>query len=240
MEAEKILIIEDDLEVIDLLGTLVGQAGFEFDSMTDGLSGVQAATNNDYRLVLLDNGLPKLEGIEVCKQIRSAKPSLPVIMLTSNSDELHKVLMLELGADDYVTKPFSPSELKARIKAVLRRCSGSTETNTNDTALQIGQMKIDLERRQVWVNEQEVVLTFHEFEILAVLASRPGRPFSRDAIIEELHGNAPESYLTGMSTHITRIRAKLEPDPKNPIYILTVRGLGYKLADKSETEHDQS
>lgn len=239
-KTEKILIIEDDYAVIDLLKTLIEQAGFESDSATDGQSGVEKALGNEYRLVMLDNGLSKLEGIEVCKRIKQGKPQLPIIMLTSNNDELHKVLMLELGADDYVTKPFSPLELKARIKAVLRRTAPGGQSTPCEQIVEVGKLKIDLAKRQLWLDGEEIHLTFHEFEILAVLAQKPGHPFSRDSILEALHGNAPESYISGMSSHITRIRAKVEPDQKNPRYILTVRGLGYKLADRELDELEQS
>lgn len=226
--SQRILTIEDNDDIVESLRVLTEELGFELDRASTGPEGLKMAVENKYVCVLLDVMLPGMEGTEVCRQIRKQRDDLPIIMLTSKADDLHKILGLELGADDYVTKPFNQLELKARIKAVLRRMERGS---TKEEILTFGPITIDAGRRQVQKNGQPVELTALQFDMLAILAGRAGRPVSREELSSELFGYDVSGFDQSLSVHISRIRAKLEDDPANPKFILTARGVGYTFAE---------
>lgn len=234
---EKILIVEDDSDIIDLIEIHLNDLGYDLDRAEDGETGLNMIRENDYALVILDLMLPKLDGLEVCKRAREADKQLPIVMLTSKSEELDKVLGLELGADDYITKPFSVRELTARIKALLRR-AGNTPDAETDTPKQLsyGHLSIDLENRKVLGNGDRIDLTAKEFELLALLAAHPGRTYSRDELLDLIWGVQFSGYEHTVNSHISRLRSKIEPDPSNPVYILRVWGVGYRFAETEEIE----
>lgn len=234
------LIIEDDSNIIELVGLEVTDIGYQLDYAEDGVRGVEMALANEYAFVLLDIMLPGIEGVEVLKQIREVNKRLPVIMLTARKDDVSKVMLLELGADDFISKPFNPLELKARIKAVLRRSESQVDSAESQSdggvvgpetrgTLHVGDLEIDLDKRQVKVKGQAVELTPMEFRILSLLASRPDRPYSKSEITSYALGYQTDGYDKSVSSHINRLRRKLEPDMNKPIYIMTARGHGYYL-----------
>ena len=224
---KKMLLIEDDPEIVSIVKEHVAEIGFEGFSESNGETGLNRALDESFDFIILDLQLPGLDGIEICKTLRKAKPDLPIIMLTSKADEIHRVLGLELGADDYITKPFSPAELKARIKAVVRRITPSTKSEK----LVFGELSIDLAKRKIWRDKEEIELTSLQFDIVALLASQPGRPISRDELNRGVFGYEVAGFEQSISTHMSRIRSKIEPDPANPKWLKTVRGVGYCFAD---------
>lgn len=228
---ETVLIVEDDADIVIALSLLVQDLGFAVETATDGMRGLELALEKDYVLMLLDLMLPKLEGVEVCKRVRAVKKFLPIIALTSVNEELSKVLLLELGADDYITKPFSNRELKARIKTVLRRTQAVPSAPEAVTKVTYRELTIELELRRVYIRGALVDLTASEFDLLALLASRPGQPFSREAINESLYGYSIDGYDDSLNSRINRLRGKLELDRQNPEYLITVRGIGYRLGE---------
>jgi len=222
---EKALIIDDDFDLVELLKTHVEYIGFDVDVSYDGETGLEKALGGEYSFILLDYVLPGLEGVEVCKRIRAENSDMAIIMVTSKTDYLNKVLLLELGADDYITKPFNIMELKARIKAVLRRTAGQKRHLEQEReALSFKGLCIDFEKRKVMLHERVVEFTTREFDLLAILSSHPGKPFTREQLNEELYGYQVQGYERSINTHINRIRAKIEPKPEQPIFIHTVRG----------------
>lgn len=229
----KALLIEDDDALYPVVEALTTQLGYRLEHHLDGRQGLKAALTQDYSFIICDYHLPGLDGLEICKQLRSEKKEIPFIMLTSQDDELSKVLLLECGADDYIVKPFSSAELKARIKAVLRRSEGSQKQDKEFDTITIGELQLDMSRRLVWMAGEEIHLTFLEFEILATLASRPGHVFSRGQILESLNSFSTEDYERGLTVHITRIRGKLGGKARSQ-YLMTVRGVGYRLISPSE------
>jgi two-component system, OmpR family, alkaline phosphatase synthesis response regulator PhoP len=196
----------------------------------DGRSALQAIRTRQPDLVVLDLGLPQVDGLEVTRSVREGS-SLPIIMLTARDDELDKLLGLELGADDYLTKPFSPRELVARVRAVLRRVAGATEPAA-DEIVRAGDLTLDVARMRADLAGRSVELTATEFALLLTLARQPGRIFTRSQLLDAVHGVAFESYERAIDTHIKNIRRKLEPDPRRPTNILTVYGVGYRFADE--------
>ena len=228
---EKALIVDDDRDLVQSLKKLVLDLGYEPETAYNGAEGLEKGLANDYSLVLLDLDLPELEGTEVCRKLRESKKDVPIIMLTANGDETHTVLLLELGADDYVTKPFRNMELKARIKAVLRRSSRFSEYQGTE-ALRCKDLLIDFDKRRVFRNEEPIELTAREFDILSILARRAGKPLSRDEINEQFYGADVAFYDKSITVHIARLRAKIEPDPDKPVFILTARGVGYYFTDE--------
>ena len=226
--SQKILTIEDNDDIVETLKVLAEEMGYGLERAATGPDGLKLALENKYVCVLLDVMLPGMEGTEVCRQIRKQREDLPIIMLTSKADDLHKILGLELGADDYVTKPFNQLELKARIKAVLRR---TDRTQKPQEILTLGPITIDLGRRQVLKNGQPVELTALQFDMVAILANKAGRPVSREELSSELFGYDVSGFDQSLSVHISRIRARLEDDPANPKLILTARGVGYTFAE---------
>jgi DNA-binding response OmpR family regulator len=199
---------------------------------------VEKALTNEYLMIILDLMLPELDGLEVCKRIREATKSLPILMLTAKSEEFDKVLGLELGADDYITKPFSIRELMARIKALLRRVDAVKEEVTagQQEEIVLGALTINLDKRKVTLNTEKVELTAKEFDLLALFASNPGRVYSRQALLNLVWGYQFEGYDHTVNSHINRLRAKLESNPSQPKFITTVWGVGYRFVEPEDLE----
>jgi two-component system alkaline phosphatase synthesis response regulator PhoP len=222
-----VLVVDDEPRIVDLARDYLEHAGFAVITAGDGKSAVTTVGGRHPDLVVLDLGLPGMDGLDVMRAIRR-ESEIPVVMLTARDDEVDKLLGLELGADDYITKPFSPRELVARVRAVLRR----TERRPDSTdQIRVSGVSIDIPRMRVDVDGRSVELTATEFEILTTLARQPGRIFTRAQLLDAVHGVAFESYERAIDTHVKNIRRKLEPDPRRPRYLLTAYGVGYRFAD---------
>ena len=222
----RILIVDDEPKIIRLVADYLGAAGFEVTTAGSGDEALMRARTERPDLVVLDLGLPGLDGLDVTRELRR-DGELPIIMLTARDDETDRIIGLELGADDYVTKPFSPRELVARVRAVLRRHTGSAHGET----LRAGDLEMDLPRMRLTRGTAAIDLTATEFSLLAAMARHPGRVFTRSQLLDAIHGVAFESYERAIDAHVKNIRRKLEPDPRTPRYLLTVYGVGYRLAD---------
>ncbi len=227
-----ILVIEDDRDIAELIALHLRDEGFAVTLQHDGNSGLQQALSGHYDLLVLDLMLPGRDGLTICKEIRRQERYLPVLMLTARSSELDRVLGLELGADDYLTKPFSIRELVARVKAILRRQAALAPTASTPPTLDCGDLHLDTERRLVTVHDRPVELTAREFELLLHFARHPGRVFSRAQLLDQVWGYGHEGYEHTVNSHINRLRAKIEQDPARPRYVLTVWGVGYKFAEQ--------
>ena len=223
----KILIVEDEESVLDPLELLLTKEGFSIETARDGKEALEQFAKTNPDLILLDLMLPEISGTEVCRQIR-LKSQVPIIMLTAKDTEVDKVVGLELGADDYVVKPYSKAELVARIKAVLRR-QGSDTTNEPSGSISAGPVVIDVERHQVSINDQLISLPLKEFELLEFLVRNSGRVLTRTQLIDRVWGSDYFGDTKTLDVHVKRLRAKIEKDPANPVYIQTIRGLGYKF-----------
>ncbi|MCC7494858.1 MAG: response regulator transcription factor [Fimbriimonadaceae bacterium] len=226
--ADKIMVVEDDPAIQRSLAALLGAEGYEVVVTADGAEAVQLATAAAPQLILLDVVLPGLNGLQVCQQLR-ARIYTPIIMLTAKSDELDKVLGLEMGADDYVTKPFSPRELLARVRAHLRRSTLYEGKSAEDGPLTVGAITIDEAAREVTVAGKVVQLTPKEFDLLLVLAASAGRVLARDDLLERVWGESLYLDSRTLDVHIRRLRLKIEPEPSAPQFIVTVPGVGYKM-----------
>jgi len=237
---KKILVIEDDKDLSQLLGVHLQDLFLDFDLAHDGNTGLAKAQANHYGLIILDLVLPGIGGLEICREIRSQPHYTPVIMLTSKSTELDRILGLEIGADDYVTKPFSIRELMARVKAVLRRTARMEDNSTEDAATVIkqGKMVISPNRRTTTVNGKVVELTAKEFDLLLTFARHPGRVYSRSQLLDIVWGYHHDGYEHTVNSHINRLRAKIEKNPSQPVYIKTVWGVGYKFSENIEEAND--
>lgn len=223
------LIIEDDLRIAELLAIHLKDINIGVQSERDGLDGLQQAINNRFDIILLDLMLPTIDGIEICKKVRAAKVNTPIIMITSKSEEIDRVIGLETGADDYIVKPFSVREFQARVKAVLRRSlSESANHNTSDK-FQYDKLIIDIEKRICTKNQMRIDLAPKEFDLLALLASNPGKSFNRQSILNLVWGYEFEGFQHTVNSHINRIRAKIEDDMAKPNYIITTWGYGYRF-----------
>ncbi|WP_299317055.1 response regulator transcription factor [uncultured Maribacter sp.] len=228
---KRILIIEDDPEIIKLLELHLSDVSYETTMAMEGNEGLRLALENNYELILLDLTLPGLDGVEICRNLRATK-NTPVIMLTAKSEEIDRVLGLEIGADDYMTKPFSIRELLARIKAVLRR-SNKIEEKQEDTSIILAEgLKIDIDKRKVVLGDYKIELSPKEFELLVLMASNPGRNYTRTELLNIIWGYNFEGYEHTVNSHINRLRAKIESDMANPNYILTTWGVGYKFNEE--------
>ena len=226
-----ILIVDDEPKIAALARDYLEHAGFAVITAATGRTALETIRRQRPDLVVLDLGLPELDGLDVTREIRRDS-SLPIVMLTARDDELDKLLGLELGADDYLTKPFSPRELVARVKAVLRRVDRPGPGSRGDgEIIRAGELVLDPPRMRAELGDRQVELTPTEFQLLATLAAQPGRIFTRSQLLDAVHGVAFESYERAIDTHIKNIRRKLEPDPRRPVYIVTVYGVGYRLAD---------
>lgn len=226
MANAKVLIIDDEVAIINLVSAYLKPEGYEVYTATEGPSGLQAARAYKPDLIVLDVMLPGMDGVEVLTRLRR-ESDVYVILLTAKTEETDKIVGLSVGADDYVTKPFSPREVVARVKAVLRR----GQTPPAAAVLRVGALTLDRERREVALRGVPVELTPTEFELLATLMAAPGRVFSRAALLEAAQGVAFEAYERTVDAHIKNLRRKIEPDPADPQYIVTVRGAGYRLEE---------
>ncbi len=226
----KIAIIEDDHNISNLISIVLSELGLPCDQFHNGWVGHDAVLSHEYTLLVLDVHLPGLNGWEICKKVRAFKPKMPIIMLTSNSEDEDKVNGLELGADDYLTKPFNNRELLARVKALLRRAElGMTAKEKSKELIRIGELVLDLTENTLYRAGQEIPLTTKEFEILHLLMSQAGRNFSRQDILERVWGDNFEGLEHTVNSNINRLRMKIEQDPPNPKYLLTLWGKGYKF-----------
>jgi two-component system response regulator RegX3 len=223
----KILVVEDEASFSEALEFLLGKEGFSVVTADNGATALKKFDQGGIDLVLLDLMIPEVSGTEVCRQIR-AKSRVPIIMLTAKDSEVDKVVGLEIGADDYVTKPYSSRELVARIRAVLRRNAGDSLENENGV-LSVGPVRMDVERHQVYVNETATPFPLKEFELLEFLMRNAGRVLTRMQLIDRVWGSDYVGDTKTLDVHIKRLRAKIETDPANPTLIQTVRGLGYKM-----------
>ena len=230
--AQKILLIEDNRDYAKILSLNLRDEGWAVEVVHDGAAGLQAAETAAPDLIILDLMLPEVEGLEVCRRLRAHPPYTPIIMLTAKSTELDRVLGLEMGADDYIVKPCSLHELLARIRAIFRRVEMLAQPKAEAAACRtIGDMTIDAEKRSVAVGGRSVELTAREFDLLAHFAGHPGRVFTRAELLHQVWGYGHQGYEHTVNTHINRLRAKIEQDPSEPRYILTVWGVGYKFTE---------
>jgi len=235
---KKVLIIEDDPDIGDLLELHLKDLDLNLDRAEDGENGLQKALDSDYELVILDVMLPKLNGMDVCKKIREQKKSMPILMLTAKSEEFDKVLGLELGADDYMTKPFSIRELVARIKAIIRRVNAVIEEQISSDLVEInfGWLNVNMEKRRVLLDGENIELTAKEFDLLALFAANPGKAYTRENLLNIVWGYQFTGYEHTVNSHINRLRSKVEKDPAKPKFIKTVWGVGYKFAEHEDFE----
>jgi DNA-binding response OmpR family regulator len=230
-DSSTILLVDDEDSVQKLLAYPLEREGFRVLQARDGEEALACFAAEHVDLVVLDLMLPKLDGLEVCKRLR-ASSEVPIIMLTARDDELDKVLGLELGADDYITKPFSIREFRSRVRALLRRAAVTRAPGEPEESISADGLEIDLGRRSVTVSGRPVRLTYVEFELLGTLAAHPGRVYSRRMLLEALWGAADYREPRTIDVHIRHLREKLERDPAEPEYILTVRGVGYRFRDR--------
>jgi len=224
-----ILLIEDDHRLAEMVSEYLGEAGFRVSIEGDGRTGLSRLGSEPYDAVVLDLMLPDMDGLEVCRQLRAFSDA-PVLMLTARGDAMDRVVGLEVGADDYLPKPFEPRELLARLRAILRR-SGPGRSST---ILRFGRLEIDRDARRVRVDGAERTLTSHQFALLVTLAERAGRVLSRDTLMDLVRGEELEAFDRSIDVHVSRIRAAIEDDPKRPRRLLTVRGAGYVFARQQD------
>ena len=222
-----VLVVDDEPKIVQLARDYLEHAGFTVASASDGREALASFRANAPELIVLDLGLPLIDGLDVARAIRKTS-NVPIVMLTGRGDEADRVAGLELGADDYVTKPFSPKELVARVRAVLRRAEVAA---TPTDIVRAGDVTLDIPRMSVHVKAKAIELTPTEFQLLATLARAPGRVFTRSQLLDALHGVAFESYERAIDAHVKNIRRKLEPDSREPRYLLTVHGVGYRFAE---------
>lgn len=223
-----ILLIEDELEIAELVTLHLSEAGYTVMHVDDGVRGLTLAVQQHWDLILLDLNLPRLDGLDICSQVRQSSPITPIIMMTARISESERVGGLEAGADDYISKPFSVSELVARVNALLRRVE-TLQHSDAPSVITVGDIVINPGTHSVHVKGKQVALTAREFDLLKHFASVPGQVFKRSELLESVWGHRHEGYLHTVNTHINRLRAKIEPDPGTPQYITTVWGVGYRL-----------
>jgi DNA-binding response OmpR family regulator len=230
---KRILVIEDDPDISQLLEINLKHIAFQVDVVNNGVDGLNRASNHDYKLIVLDLMLPGMDGLELCRRLRSQAINIPVLMLTARSSELDRVLGLELGADDYLTKPFSIMELQARVKAILRRVeiSAQQQAVNPDERIESQSLVIDVSRRNVYIGGQLVELTAKEFDLLLHFARHPGRVYSRGQLLDHVWGYSHNGYEHTVNSHINRLRKKLENNPQQAQYIETVWGVGYRFRE---------
>lgn len=228
MLRKKILVVDDEPKIVELVKLYLEKDGYGVLTAGDGQRALELAQRELPDLIILDLNLPEKDGLEVCKELRR-QSQVPIVMLTARDEDVDKILGLELGADDYVTKPFSPRELIARVRSVLRRASPEREQGA---AIRVGDLTLDPRRHVVHRGEGPVQLTPIEFKLLEVLMANPGRVFTRLQLLDQVQGEAYEGYERTIDTHVKNLRQKIEPEPQKPQYILTVHGVGYKFQEK--------
>ncbi len=238
---KNILIIEDDPDIANLVRLQMQDLNCQVDMVHDGLEGLNQYKQADYDLLILDIMLPGMDGLDVCKAIRQMESYVPILMLTARSSELDRVLGLELGADDYLSKPFSVMELVARVKALFRRVDAlqiqhERHSDDDNPVLTIGQLKINQQARSVKVKGEDIALTAKEFDLLTWFALHPGQVFTRTQLLDSVWGYGHDGYEHTVNSHINRLRAKIEANPAKPDYILTAWGVGYKFSAKTAHE----
>jgi len=229
---QKALIIEDDKKIVDIVEINLRDLGLSLDKAYDGLSGLQKALDGEYAVIILDLMLPHMDGLEICRKLREREISSPILMLTAKSEEIDKVLGLEVGADDYITKPFGVREFVARVKSIMRRIEidkENMEKNDDRRILDYGSLRIDFDKHMVYVNGGSVELTAKEFELLTLFAKHPGHTYSRERLLELIWGYQYNGYEHTVNSHINRLRNKIEEDPANPRFIRTLWGVGYRF-----------
>lgn len=229
-----LLVVEDDENISSAISEYFSRVGYNVRTVEDGLMGVKSALDEPPDAVVLDLMLPKMDGLAVCRELREKAGQLPILMLTAKDDVVDKVLGLEMGADDYITKPFSLRELEARIKSVLRRSKtpATTDGAKDEAPITRGRLRIDPARREVTIGERQIELTPKEFDLLRLFAANPGRVFPRKYLLEKIWDYSYEGYDRTIDSHINRLRAKIEENPENPQMVLTVWGIGYKFSDE--------
>jgi DNA-binding response OmpR family regulator len=228
MDVRTILVVEDEMNIARLVRDYLEHAGFEVIVTGDGDSALASARGSKPDLMVLDLGLPGRDGLDVAREIRRTS-NVPIVMLTARGDEADRVAGLELGADDYVVKPFSPKELVARVRAVLRRSDAASAGGLE--VLRVADVEVDVPRMRVSVGGRPVEVTPTEFQLLATLVRQPGRVFTRGQLLDAIHGVSIESYERAIDAHVKNLRRKVEPEPGRPRYVLTVRGVGYRFTD---------
>ncbi len=239
---KKALVIEDDPDIARLVAVNLRDINCITDIASTGIEGLYRATKHPYDIIILDIMLPSMDGIEVCQRIRQEKIVTPIIMLTSKAEEIDKVLALNLGADDYMTKPFSVRELMARVKARIRRFSPDKEPGffPETSKYESGALVLDSLRHKVTLHKEPVELTAKEFDLLKLFMQHPGKTFTREELLSSVWGYSYHGYEHTVNSHINRLRLKIEKNPANPAYILTVWGVGYKFNDELSQETKQS
>jgi two-component system, OmpR family, alkaline phosphatase synthesis response regulator PhoP len=236
-ETGRILIIEDDKDIAGLIGAHLADLGYQVEIAFDGTKGLKKALEETPQLVVLDIMLPGLNGIEICKKIREKKLPVLILMLTLKAEVVDKVVGLEVGADDYMTKPFSVHELTARIRALFRRIQGNAADNSDaHKNIEIGNLQIHPDKRKVFFDGKALELTAKQYDLLYFLAQHPGRPFSRQDLLTYVWEYETSGYEHIIDSHVNRLRSVIEPDPSKPRYVLTVWGVGYRFAEPSELE----
>lgn len=231
MENINILIVEDNYDIAKIISVNLSDLGLTPTHVDDGEKGLNEALSGKYGLIILDLMLPKLDGISICSKIRETDIQTPILILTAKGDEIDRVLGLELGADDYMTKPFSVREFVARVKALLRRAGNNTNNTHEIKNVCVGDLIVDFVKRKVLLKNNELDLTVKEFDLLSLFIKNPGRTYSRTDLLERIWGYQFEGYEHTVNTHINRLRNKIEEDASNPIYLKTVWGIGYKFND---------
>ena len=231
---ETILVVEDNQDLVNLLKINLEDEGYNVIIAMDGVTAVEKFKASEPSLILLDVMLPEMDGFDVCKEIRSKNKRVPILMLTAKSEEVDKVLGLEIGADDYMTKPFSIRELLARVKAILRRANQTTEMGGKQSILRYNDLVMDPNKRRVQLNGESVELTSKEYDLLLLFFSNPGKAYSREELLNDVWGYSYEGYSHTVNSHINRLRSKIEKDPSEPDYIKTVWGVGYRFADTED------
>src|SRR3990172_183772 len=226
----KILVVDDEKKIVEIVRAYLEREGYEVSAAYDGRSALEAVKRQSPDLVVLDLMLPQISGWDVCRALR-ANSNIPIIMLTARDDVTDKIIGLELGADDYVTKPFDPKELVSRVKAVLRRTAAN---RVPKAVLKVADLTIDLDKRDVRRSGESIELTPMEFDLLATLAQNPGRVFSRMQLLDKVQGVAYEGYERTIDSHIKNLRKKIEPDVSQPRYVITVHGVGYKVPEATD------
>lgn len=228
---ESVLVIEDNRDLVNLLEINLSDEGYDVRTVMDGEAAIEAFNQQEPSLIILDVMLPKMDGFDVCKEIRSQNKQVPILMLTAKSEEVDKVLGLEIGADDYMTKPFSIREFLARVKAILRRAKRSTRQETAETELHYKDLILDPNKRRVSLKGESIELTSKEYDLLLLFFSNPGKAYSREELLNTVWGYSYEGYSHTVNSHINRLRSKIEDDPSDPGYIKTVWGVGYRFTD---------